>query len=516
MSSTTIRLVVQDMKLSARLLTNLLKTMPDSTVCLHNLKLIFFNSVAAVNPSSLIRNSVHVKENALYIENDCYPIKKPIHIVGFGKAVFDMGLELENLLGSFLQDGVINVPEGITECSNFKRPCSKFTIIEGARNNLPDENSKKGAEKIKNKVENLETDDLLLVLISGGGSALLPLPKPPITLQEKLSITQNLAKRGATIQELNCVRKNLSLLKGGGLAKFAYPAKVVSLILSDIVDDPLEYIASGPTIPSLDTATDAVRVIKKYSLYEQLPLSIKTVLETENKFDDFHEITSNGSFIHVRNYIIGNNKIAANAALAKATSLGYQTFVLSTRVSGEVDRISKIYAELARQVASLINSTETGRENLKVFLESLRTELNISDSAIHEIINFNFSKGICFILAGEPTVVVKGCGKGGRNQHLALSFSIEINKFNVESANVSFLSCGTDGIDGPTDAAGALGTSNLVNIALEKDINPTQFLENNDSYGFYSIYNNGEYLIRTGHTGTNVMDIHLLIVSPNT
>ncbi|KAK4886616.1 hypothetical protein RN001_002887 [Aquatica leii] len=483
-----------------------------------NLKAIFRSSVAAVKPKQLIRDSVRVQNNILYINNDCYPIKKPMYVVGFGKAVFDMALETENILGKYIKKGVVNVPEGITASYKCKITSSKILFLEGARNNLPDENSEKGAKLIKSLVEKLESDDLLLVLISGGGSALLPLPKQPITLNEKLTISKNLSECGATIQELNCVRKNISLLKGGGLAKLAYPAQVISLILSDIIDDPLEYIASGPTVPNFDTKDDAAKIIKKYLLYEQLPSSIKSILETENKFDDCKEITSNGSFIHVRNYIIGNNKIAANAALAKATSLGYQTFVLSTRVSGEVDRISKIYAELARQVASLINSGKTGRENLKVFLQSLQAELNISESTITEIINFNFnfSKGICLILAGEPTVVVKGSGKGGRNQELALSFSIEINKFNVKSANVSFLSCGTDGIDGPTDAAGALGTSNLVNNALETDINPTLFLQDNDSYGFYSTYNKGEYLIHTGHTGTNVMDIHLLIVSSNT
>ncbi|KAF2879432.1 hypothetical protein ILUMI_26741 [Ignelater luminosus] len=486
---------------------------------LEHLKSIFLKSVTAVQPEDLIKNSVTIENSNLIVNNDIYKVNKPCYVVGFGKAVFGMAITLESILGANLQEGIVTVPAGIFEKILQRPEYSKIRFVEGAVNNLPDENAESGAKQIKDLVEKLQEDDLLIVLISGGGSALLPLPKHPATLSEKLNVIKGLAAGGADIQELNCVRKRLSVLKGGGLAKLAYPANVISLILSDIIGDPLDYIASGPTTPNFDSSNAAVKIIEKYSLYDKLPHSIRLLLESENQSNDdgSDRTILNGQFAHVRNYIIGNNDIAARAALKQATALGYQSFVLSTSVSGEVDRISKIYAELARQVASLINSNKTDRENLKLFLKTFHADLNISESTINEIINLDFNSsavGVCLIFAGEPTVVVKGNGRGGRNQQLALGFSIEINKFDIKSANISFLSCGTDGIDGPTDAAGAVGSSNLVNNALEENINPTQFLSNNDSYSFYSVFNSGHNLIRTGHTGTNVMDIHLLIVAP--
>ncbi|KAK5643223.1 hypothetical protein RI129_007068 [Pyrocoelia pectoralis] len=489
-----------------RVTTRFYNTVKMANPTLDALKSIFLKSVSSVKPKELIRKNVKVQDNNLIVNKDIYNVKRPCYLVGFGKAAFDMASEMEEILGNNLKEGVVNVPVGVTKFAK----SSRISFIEGAYNNLPDENAERGARLIKSLIEKLEVDDLLLVLISGGGSALLPLPKHPLKLMEKLNITASLAKRGANICELNSVRKRLSVLKGGGLGKLAYPTPVVCLIISDIVDDPITSIASGPTVPNLDDSQVAINVLKKYSLYQELPdHALRILHETDT-------CKATETFPHVHNYVIGSNKIATNAALSQAVALGYQSFVLSTRVQGEVERISKIYAELARQVASLINSNKGERENWKLFLESFRTELNISEFTFNEIINFNFnsSPGICLIFGGEPTVTVKGKGKGGRNQQLALSFSIEISKLNVHPANISFLSCGTDGMDGPTDAAGAFGTSNLVNDAYTQNVNPTQFLADNDSYGFYTKYRHGEYLIRTGHTGTNVMDIHVLIVSP--
>uniref|UniRef100_A0A1Y1KYP8 Glycerate kinase n=1 Tax=Photinus pyralis TaxID=7054 RepID=A0A1Y1KYP8_PHOPY len=489
-----------------RLTVQFFNTIKMSNPTTETLTSIFLKSVSSVNPKHLLRKSVEVQANKLIVCKDIYNLTRPCYLVGMGKAAFDMAREIEEILGDNLREGVVNVPFGAMKCDK----SSRIRFVEGAHNNLPDENAERGARLIKGLIEKLEVDDLLLVLISGGGSALLPLPKHPLTLMEKLNITESLAKRGANICELNSVRKRLSVLKGGGLAKLAYPTPVVSLIISDIIDDPISSIASGPTTPNLDESHVAIEVLKKYSLYDELPVHAVRILQETDTCNPTE------TFPHVRNYIIGNNQIAANAALSHATALGYQSFVLSTRVQGEVGRISEIYAELARQVASLIISNKGECENFKLFLETFKSELGISEFAFNEITNFNFKScsGICLIFGGEPTVTVKGKGKGGRNQQLALSFSIEINKLNVDSANISFLSCGTDGIDGPTDAAGAFGTSNLVSDAFVQNINPTQFLADNDSYGFYTRYRHGKYLVRTGHTGTNVMDIHILIVSP--
>ncbi|RZC39415.1 glycerate kinase, partial [Asbolus verrucosus] len=239
----------------------------------------------------------------------------------FGKAVLGMALELERSLKDKLKMGVVTVPTGIFE--KFKVE-SKIKFIEGARNNMPDEEALAGANEIRDLANSLGKDDLLLVLMSGGGSALLPLPVPPITLKEKQDLIKELSTKGADILELNCVRKQISVLKGGGLAELAYPSTVISLILSDIVGDPLDFIASGPTTPNSDNVNDAIAIIKKYNCYDSLSHSIKTVLEqhkSKPSLKCFPPIRD-GKYEHVENFIIGNNHIAAEAARQHAASLG--------------------------------------------------------------------------------------------------------------------------------------------------------------------------------------------------
>ncbi|KAJ8976169.1 hypothetical protein NQ317_002057, partial [Molorchus minor] len=218
-----------------------------------DLKEIFLKAVESVQPPQLIKNQVKLEGCHLLVKGRTYFLKKPCHVVGFGKAVLGMATELESLLGEQLEGGVVTVPEGIFE--KYQRPSgSKIEYIEGAKGNLPDEEAVKGAVKIRNLAQRLQEDDLLIVLISGGGSALLPLPVSPITLEEKVDVIKKLAKSGADIRELNSLRKRISVLKGGGLAELAYPCKIISLVLSDIVGDPLDFIASGPTISDRDSA----------------------------------------------------------------------------------------------------------------------------------------------------------------------------------------------------------------------------------------------------------------------
>nr|CAH7747372.1 unnamed protein product [Callosobruchus chinensis] len=266
-----------------------------------------------------------------------------------------MALKMESMLGSRMQRAVVTVPIGIFPEGT---PSTKIEFIEGAENNLPDENSMGGALKIKELVHTLTEDDLLIVLISGGGSALLPLPIPPITLQEKHDVIKQLARKGATINELNSVRKRMSILKGGGLAELAFPCRVVSLILSDVIGDPLDFIASGPMVPNKDSQQLAIDILKKYELYDGICDSIRNVLCQVQEFPE-HIAMKEGHYAHVKNYIIGNNKMAAAAASAAAVSRGYQSMVVSTNIEGNADCIATSYARLAAILAkdSLVRGT---------------------------------------------------------------------------------------------------------------------------------------------------------------
>lgn len=484
-----------------------------------DLKNIFLKSVASVDPRTLIRNNVKLQENKLLVCDKQYELKNNCYVVGFGKAMLNMAGEVESILGSHLVRGVVSVPVGILSSDLYRQsPSQRIKYLEGAKHNLPDAASEQAAREISELIKNLHAEDLLIVLISGGGSALLPLPKPPVTLEEKSRLIKALSGKGADILELNCVRKRLSVLKGGGLATLAYPATVCSLVLSDIVGDPLDCIASGPTLPNRDPSDAAIKIIEKYALLAQLPGSVSRILragETSNQPDAVQ-----GSFDHVTNFVIGNNKLAVSEAAEEARRLGYRTCVISVGVSGDVSLISKSYARLSLEVARLMKGASS-KEALRQCLTDIQSALSISDDSIRQLINLEYdprAAGVCIIAGGETTVTVLGRGMGGRNQQLALQFSIDVNKSlrrsreSVKNMNILLLSCGTDGIDGPTDAAGAIGFGTLCDLASEQDLSPSAYLSDNDSYNFFRKFQQGQYLIRTGHTGTNVMDVHILMI----
>ncbi|XP_034837355.1 glycerate kinase [Maniola hyperantus] len=475
---------------------------------LSDLRQIFRSSVSAVLPENLIRKSISysLKSQQLNIAGKSYNLQnKNVYIVGSGKAVKNMATEVEKTLGSKIKQGIVSIPIGSLD-KDYKSFNGNITYCEAAKNNLPDVKALETARKIKDLATKLRSDDFLLVLLSGGGSALLPLPKDPITLDEKLVLIKKLANMGADIKELNTVRKRISDVKGGQLAIYAQPAQVATLVLSDIVGDPLDLIASGPTTNNQDSQTDALNIIIKYNLYKELPESIKTVLEDDDNLKIFPEN-------NVHNVIIGSNKLSTEAASIEAKNLNYFPIVLSNIVTGNVSDLVKEYVELVKSIVAF-KKGNTSSDELKCNLMAL----NIPGLDIKEIIINDENvktRDLCFILGGETTVQVKGTGVGGRNQQFSAEFSKSVHEFknHLKDYEIYFLSGGTDGIDGPTDAAGAIGYLNLISDCIESNIDVNTYIENNDSYNFYKRFRNGELHVITGHTNTNVMDIHLIVIN---
>ncbi|NXA22631.1 GLCTK kinase, partial [Ibidorhyncha struthersii] len=491
---------------------------------------LFRSAVGTVRPAAMLKRAVKLQGDIcpqLLVKGRVFPVKRDLYLVGFGKAVLGMAAAAEEILGDHLIRGIISVPLGIQESLQragmqemLLKPHSKIQVIEGARNNLPDPEALKGAVAIQELAEGLTTDDLLLVLISGGGSALLPAPVPPILLKEKEELTKMLASRGAAIQELNVVRKTLSLLKGGGLARLAYPAQVVSLILSDVIGDPLDIIASGPTAASSHSVQDCLQILTKYNLLHNLPKSVETVLSSSPT-----KPTASEDYSHVCNIIIGSNSLALDEAKRQAEGLGYATLILSAAICGEVSRVAALYCQLIRLVCRRFASLGEGPlgDEVRGSLLQLAAELEIPGLNLAEFLQalqgLEPERPVCILAGGETTVQLRGTGKGGRNQELALHVGLGLHRAQametsspLERCEIIFLSGGTDGQDGPTEAAGAFCSPELVDEALQEGLHVEAFLSNNDSYTFFSQFRGGHHLLVTGLTGTNVMDIQAILI----
>jgi len=389
-------------------------------------------------------------------------------LIGFGKAASLMSKAIEDNLGDLLAGGIIVTKYGHAG----RRDRNSKIITYEAGHPLPDENGLKAAKEIVRVLKESDKNTLVICLISGGGSALLVAPYSDITLADKQEVTSMLLKAGADIHELNTVRKHISAVKGGRLAETAQPATIISLILSDVMGDRLDMIASGPTAPDKTTYNDAYNVFRKYKLEDRLPSSVAEIivkgirgLAPETPKDD------DPVFQRVSNIIVGSNKMAMDAARKAAELLGYRTTVISAELSGEA---SIVAGELAKKAIDSKKALAPG------------------DKA-------------CLIAGGETTVTVRGNGKGGRNTELALVFGTEIKGL----LGITFLSAGTDGTDGPTDAAGAFVDGQTVAKAAGAGIDAGEYLKNNDSYTFFS--RTGDLFI-TGPTGTNVMDIQIILL----
>ncbi|MFH1091623.1 MAG: glycerate kinase [Pseudomonadota bacterium] len=435
---------------------------------------IFQAALAAVEPAQAVASALARSDDRLRVLDGKKAVKsldlkkfKRIFIVGAGKATAPMAMAVEKTLGPRVTAGIISVKTG------HGLKLKKTTVLEAAHP-VPDKKGVEAARKIKELLEEAGRDDLIFSLISGGGSALLPLPVPGLKLSEKQAVTRMLLGCGAPIHEINAVRKHLSQLKGGQMARLAAPATVINLMLSDVVGDDRDTIASGPFVPDPSTYEEVMVILAKYKLMKKVPASVRTHLkkgltglapETPKMGDP--------AFDRITNLIIASNFLALQAAQAEARKRGYHPLILSSSMEGETREVARVHAALAREVRATGNPVKAPA---------------------------------CLISGGETTVTLKGKGKGGRNQEFVLAAALDIDRLD----KVLVFSAGTDGTDGPTDAAGALADGHTCTRAVRAGLSPQRHLNENNAYPLFEKLGD---LVITGPTRTNVMDVRLILMA---
>lgn len=426
----------------------------------------FDYALGAISPQVLLKSRLHLVGNCLSIDQKNFDLDqfRNVYVIGGGKATGEMAVAVEEILGDRLTRGCVNIPHE-TGCSTNK------IALNRAGHPVPDAAGVGGVRQMLELAELAGRDDLVICLISGGGSSLMPLPRGNVSLADKKELTALLLKSGASISEINTVRKHVSDFKGGWLARRAYPATVLNLILSDVIGDPLDFIASGPTVPDSTTFAAAVEVLQRYQLWEEAPGTATQLLtagcqgiieETPKAHDRVFE--------QVFNFVVGNNRTALKAVCESLAANNIKTVLLSEAIQGDA-------VELGCHLA--------GRA------------LEISRAGV----------AVAIISGGEATVKVRGGGRGGRNQELALAAVAQLAGID----NVVLAALATDGIDGPTDACGAIVDGHTLLAAQKLGLEPERFLQNNDSYAFFSALGD---LVLTGYTGSNVNDIYILLVAP--
>jgi hydroxypyruvate reductase len=432
-----------------------------STVTLQNhprgndIQHILSACIDAVEPGNAIRRFVQREKNLLFIDDQKYDLNEfdNVTVLGLGKATEAMSFALLDVLGSTPSRGLL-IPK-----QAFASPASGFTVLPGGHP-VPTEASVRAGNAAFDLASSLTERDLLICLISGGGSALMTSPQHGLHLADLQTLTKLLLACGARVDEINTLRRHLDRVKGGGIAKFANGARIASLILSDVVGNPLEAIASGPTAPDPSTREDALTILEKYDLLNKIPAVILGVLETAPETPKLNDPL----FERVQNVLVGSNSLAAQAGLEMAKSLGFQTYFLGDTWQGEARNVAK---ELCGHF------------------------------------NLNYKRPFCLIAGGETTVTLRGNGKGGRNQELALSAAIEMNG----RENIMLITLATDGEDGPTDAAGAVVTGETRQRGGRLEVDAQALLSQNDAYSYFQALGD---LIQPAPTGTNVNDLTFL------
>ncbi|QNA45766.1 glycerate kinase type-2 family protein [Lacibacter sediminis] len=422
---------------------------------------IYRSAVAAVQPTALLPQHLQLKKNILQIGNQSISLATTnLYVIGAGKAAAAMAQTVESILGDQIKAGIV------TTKYEHALPLEKINCIEAAHP-LPDEKSVDAVEQTINLLQQTKADDVIICLISGGASSLWADTPAGISLKELQQTFDLLLKSGASIDEMNCVRRHLSQIKGGQLLRHAPQAHWFTLIISDVPGDQLQDIASGPTCADATTFADAMHIINNYQLQQQLPTSVLHYLQKGLKGKLADTIKPGDKLTgQVTNTIIGSNKTAITAAKQKAEELGYTVIVQEELLTGETADAATAIMQKATQ--------------------------------------YHSKKPACFLFGGETTVTVTGNGKGGRNQHLALCALQQLNN----KPNISLLAAGTDGTDGPTDAAGAFADDALREDADDQQLSIKDAINDNDAYPFFEKVNG---LLKTGATQTNVMDIVIVL-----
>lgn len=440
---------------------------------IENIKKILNFTLKAIDPDKIIESSIRLQKELFFIKEYSFNLSsfQNIYLIGIGKASQPMATSIMQLLGYLIHSGVvITKAEDKFQTENLS---TKIKTIQSSHP-IPDERSIFAAEEIIRFSKRLTANDLVICLISGGGSALVTKPAEGVSLNTMQKITSQLLRCGASIIEINTVRKHLDVIKGGGLLSFLYPAQVVTLILSDVMGDDLSMIASGPTVADPTTYQDAMDILIKYSITQSIDESIldhfisgiKGIIPETLKESD-------PRLTQVNNIIVGNNLTAIVAAKEIAEKIGYHCEIITSPLVGNTYDVGNRIAEIARAKKCKTN------------------EINLP---------------LCVIGGGESTVNIKGRGLGGRNQEVALYSAVQID--GIEDVCVATLA--TDGEDGPTDAAGAIITGKTIKSAKTLGVDATRYLSNNDSYNFFVRVGG---LIKTGSTGTNVNDLNFIFIS---
>jgi hydroxypyruvate reductase len=428
---------------------------------------IIETALEAVDPYRCTQKFINLTDSYLKIGNETYIMNEigDIYVLGTGKAVLPMTQAVCNVLGDHLAGGVIIGKHADSQILD-KLPHS--IQVHFGDHPVPSERSFESAQKMTAFTDRMKAKDLVICLISGGGSSLMTLPVETVSLADMQEVTRQLLFSGATINEVNAVRKHLDKIKGGGLAKYVWPAKLTTLVLSDVIGDSLDAIASGPTVPDASTYSDVLLIIHKYQLESSIPENVLLYIKAGKNGQIPETVKSDDECMQAAHtYIVGSLTLSIQAAAKKAAQTGFNTRILTSELTGEAREVGEKLAGELLLMAGELNSD--GKPGL-------------------------------LIAGGETTVTVKGEGKGGRNQEASLSAAKELKG----CPNCLFISLATDGEDGPTDAAGAAVNGFTITKGIEQGLDADEYLERNDAYHYLEAVDS---LIKIGPTGTNVNDL---------